>query len=219
MDYGTRGKAGASLLLFSLPIVPRALFPSPQPPCNIVELKHQRWRRLRKRHLKSEIALLQTLSRLIPSCLVRQMLATSFGVEFSRTVSKFRKRIRSCCLEFPSSAKREIWHFNVVVVKRRIRNVQKSVMHVQSCGFANRNLLLFCRSRWHRRRRCLSSLQRGFPRGGRCNKVTVWSVIAPPTWPSFLGVSHWMCSRRHRLHYSAISGEKVQIEKKLCNVT
>ena len=45
------------------------------------------------------------------------MLATSFGVEFSRTVSKFRKRIRSCCLEFPSSTKREIWHFNVVVVK------------------------------------------------------------------------------------------------------
>ena len=110
-------------------------------------------------------------------------------------------------------------HFNVVVVKRRIRNVQKSVMHVQSCGFANRNLLLFCRSRWHRRRRCLSSLQRGFHGGGRCNKVTVWSVIAPPTWPSFLGVSHWMCSRRHRLHYSVISGEKVQIEKKLCNVT
>ena len=123
------------------------------------------------------------------------------------------------CLEFPSSTKREIWHFNVVVVKRRIRNVQKSMMHVQSCGFANRNLLLFCRSRWHRRRRCLSSLQRGFHGGGRCNKVTVWSVIAPPTSPSFLGVSHWMCSRRHRLHYSAISGEKVQIEKKLCNVT
>ena len=143
MDYGTRGKAGASLLLFSLPIVPRALFPSPQPPCNIVELKQQRWRRLRKRHLKSEIALLQTLSRLIPSCLVRQMLATSFGVEFSRTVSKFRKRIRSCCLEFPSSTKREIWHFNVVVVKRRIRNVQKSVMHVQSCGFCQSEPVAF----------------------------------------------------------------------------
>ena len=31
-------------------------------------------------------------------------------------------------------------------------------MHVQSCCFANPNLLLFCRSRLRRRRRCLSSL-------------------------------------------------------------
>ena len=28
------------------------------------------------------------------------------------------------------------------------------VMHVQSCCFANLNLLLFCRCRWRRRRRC-----------------------------------------------------------------
>ena len=49
-------------------------------------------------------------------------------------------------------------YFHVVVVQRRQRNVQKSVMHVQSCCFANLNLLLFCRSRWRRRRRCLSSL-------------------------------------------------------------
>ena len=42
--------------------------------------------------------------------------------------------------------------------QRRQRNVQKSVMHVQSCCFTNLNLLLFCRSRCRRRRRCLSSL-------------------------------------------------------------
>ena len=35
---------------------------------------------------------------------------------------------------------------------------KKSVMHVQSCCFTNLNLLLFCRSRCRRRRRCLSSL-------------------------------------------------------------
>ena len=34
-------------------------------------------------------------------------------------------------------------HFHVVVVQRRLRNVQKSVMHVQSCCFANINLLFF----------------------------------------------------------------------------
>ena len=58
---------------------------------------------------------------------------------------------------FPSSTEREIRHFHVVVVQRRLRNVQKSVMHVQSCCFANINLLLFCRSPCRRRRRCLSS--------------------------------------------------------------
>ena len=61
------------------------------------------------------------------------------------------------------STKREIRHFNVVVVKQRQRNVQKSVMHVQSCCFANLILLLLCRSRCRRLRRrrrlCLSSLK------------------------------------------------------------
>ena len=61
-----------------------------------------------------------------------------------------------------SSTKREYWHFHVVVEQRRQRNVQKSVLRVQSCCFANLNLLLFCRSRRRRRRlrrrRCLSSL-------------------------------------------------------------
>ena len=32
-------------------------------------------------------------------------------------------------------------------------------MHVRSCCFANLNLLLFCRWRCRRRRRCLSSLK------------------------------------------------------------
>ena len=31
--------------------------------------------------------------------------------------------------------KREIRHYHVVVVQRRQRNVQKSVMHVQNCCF------------------------------------------------------------------------------------
>ena len=44
---------------------------------------------------------------------------------------------------FPSSTKREFRHFHVVVGQRRQRNVQKSVVHVQSCCFANLNLLLY----------------------------------------------------------------------------
>ena len=52
----------------------------------------------------------------------------------------------------------EIRHFHVVVVQQQQRNVQKSVMHVLSCCFANVNLLLFCRSLCRLSRRCLSSL-------------------------------------------------------------
>ena len=63
-----------------------------------------------------------------------------------------KKRKESCCLVFPSSTRREIRHFHVVVVQRRQRNVQKRVMHVSSCCFANLNLLLFRRSRSRHRR-------------------------------------------------------------------
>ena len=42
-------------------------------------------------------------------------------------------------LPFPSSKKKilKIWSFHVVVVHGRQRNVQKSVMRLQSCCFAN----------------------------------------------------------------------------------
>ena len=62
--------------------------PRPSPPSQTHstkvnrELKQQRLRRLRKRHLKSEVALFQTLSRLIASSSVRQRLAIFTGVEF-----------------------------------------------------------------------------------------------------------------------------------------
>ena len=49
----------------------------------------------------------------------------------------------SCCLLFPSSTKREIRQFHVVVVQLPQRNVQKSVMHLQSCRFACLGILLF----------------------------------------------------------------------------
>ena len=47
------------------------------------------------------------------------------------------------CLEFTSSRKRKFRRFHVVVVQRRERNLQKSMMHVQSCCFAYLILLLF----------------------------------------------------------------------------
>ena len=54
----------------------------------------------------------------------------------------------NCCFVFPPSTKRETMYFHFVVVH----------MHVQSCFFAKQNLLVHCRSRCRRRRRCLSSI-------------------------------------------------------------
>ena len=47
------------------------------------------------------------------------------------------KEKESSCRVFLSSTKRVIRHFHVVVVQQRQRYVQKRVMHVQSCCFAN----------------------------------------------------------------------------------
>ena len=90
---------------------------------------------------------------LILSRLIRQMLAIFLELNSKGLHQSSGKEKESCCLVFPSSTKREIRHFHVVVVQRRLRNVQKSVMHVQSCCFANLNLLLFCLSRCRCRRR------------------------------------------------------------------
>ena len=74
---------------------------------------------------------------LILSRLIRQILVNFFGVDFKGLHQRSGEEKGSRCLVFPSSTKREIGHFHVVVAQRRQRNVQKSVMHVQSCGFAN----------------------------------------------------------------------------------
>ena len=53
------------------------------------------------------------------------------------------KKRENCCFVFPSSTKRENRYFLVLVVQRRQRNVQKKVMHVQSCCFANQTYRFF----------------------------------------------------------------------------
>ena len=99
---------------------------------------------------------------LILSHLIRQMLAIFFlEMNSKRLYRSSGKEEESRCIVFTSSTKCEGRHFHVVVVQWRQRNVQKSVMHVQSCRFANLNLLLLCRSRWRRCRHCLSSLLNG----------------------------------------------------------
>ena len=117
----------------------------------------QRRRQLRKSHLKSEFALLQTVSRLFQLVQFVKCWQIFLELNSKRLYQSSGKEKESCCLVFPSSTKREIRHFHVVVVQRRLRKVQKIVMHRQSC-FANLNLLLFYYSRCRCHRRCLRSL-------------------------------------------------------------
>ena len=81
--------------------------------------------------------------------LIRQILELNFEGLYQSS----GKEKESCCLVFPSSTKREIRHFHVIVV------------HVQSCCFANLTYCLFAvlvavavvvflNSRFSGRRRC-----------------------------------------------------------------
>ena len=97
----------------SLPPGPtRCLFPSPQSLYNT------------KRNLSNDdgdvyenvVCAASNFIALIPSRLLSQMLVNFFGDGFQRTLSKFKKEKETCCFVFPSSTKREIRHFHVVVV-------------------------------------------------------------------------------------------------------
>ena len=73
----------------------------------------------------------------------------TYSISFnSSNVGKlFRCCILKDCIEVLGNKKKVVRHFHVVVMQRRQRNVQKSVMHVQSYCFIFLNFLLFCRSR------------------------------------------------------------------------
>ena len=112
---------------------------------------------LRKHPLNIEFAQLQTLLGLFHLVQFDKCWQFFLEVNSKRLDQSSGKEKGSRCLVCTSSTKRENRHFYVVVVQRRLRNVQKSVIHVQTCCFANLSLLLFCRSRFRYRRRRLSS--------------------------------------------------------------
>ena len=81
------------------------------------ERKQHRRRRLRKRHLKSEVALLQTLSRLFH--IVQFVKCWQFFLDLNSKIlnRSSGKEKENRCLLFTSSTKREIMHFHVVVLQ------------------------------------------------------------------------------------------------------
>ena len=89
------------------------------PKCDVSvirELKEQRGRRLRKRHLKNEFTLLQTLSRLFRLVQFVKCWHIFLVLNVKRLYQSSGKEKESRCLVFTSSTKPEIRHFHVVVV-------------------------------------------------------------------------------------------------------
>ena len=83
-----------------------------------------------------EVALLQTLSRLFHLVQFVKCWRVLLELNLKRLYGSSGKEKGSRCLVLTSSTKREIRYFHVVVVQWRQRNVEKSVMHVQSRCFA-----------------------------------------------------------------------------------
>ena len=112
-----------------------------------------------KCHLESEFALFQTSSILFSFIQFVKCWRNSLGLNPKGPYLSLEKERENFCAVFTNSIKwaHEIRKFHLAIVQRLLRNVQKSVMHVQSCCFASINLLVFCRSRCCRRRPCFSS--------------------------------------------------------------
>ena len=100
----------------------------------------------RKRLLKSEFrALFQTSSIFFNFFLFLKSWRNCRGLNPKGPYLSLEKEKENSCAVFTNSIKRarEIRKFQVADLQRRLRNVQKSVMHVQSCCFADINRLFF----------------------------------------------------------------------------
>ena len=94
--------------------------------------------------LKNQFAFFLTLSRLFQCAENVKCQRISLKLIPWGPPSSLERERKLCRHSFTaSSMKREIRYFHVVVVQRQQRNVEKSVMHVQSGCFANPNQLLF----------------------------------------------------------------------------
>ena len=96
------------------------------------ELKEQQWRRLRKSHLKSDWAASNFNGAY--SISFKSSNAGKFSgswiLEDCTEGQKRKRKVVVLCSRSPQNAKSR--HFHVVVVQWRIRNLQRSAIHVQS---------------------------------------------------------------------------------------
>ena len=111
-----------------------------------------------KTSLKKRIRTVSNVTDLIQFHLICKILAKLSENESERIVSKLRKRKRKFLYCIHQLHKAGTWGGSFMSqTLTTSKKVQKSVMHLQSCCFANINRYLFFRSRCPHRRCCLSS--------------------------------------------------------------
>ena len=117
------------------------------------------------------------------------MLAKFWGLNRNGLYLSLEKEKEHFCVVFTYSSKqsRESRKFHVAVLQRQLRNVQKSLMHVQSCCFANMNLLPFnclcCR-----RRSCCRCLNPLLLWSRNFATMVMWCHTSPLYWISICHV-------------------------------
>ena len=88
-----------------------------------------------KTSLKNRLRILLDVFTIIPIRPVTQKKGILVGTEEKGRARVQTEMVEFIALSFPYSSKLKVWSFHVVVVQGQQRNVQKSVMHVQSCCF------------------------------------------------------------------------------------
>ena len=99
-------------------------------------IKIQRRDRNEKRRLRTEFAFFQSLSRLFLPTYFVECKRTLLNLNSKGPYPSSEREIKFRRYLFTFSIKRKIRHLHVVVVLKQQKNVQKFVMHVQSCCFA-----------------------------------------------------------------------------------
>ena len=103
---------------------------------DIRDVKIQRRDRNEKRRLRTEFAFFQSLSRLFLPTYFVECKRTLLNLNSKGPYPSSEREIKFRRYLFTFSIKRKIRHLHVVVVLKQQKNVQKFVMHVQSCCFA-----------------------------------------------------------------------------------
>ena len=131
-----------------------------------------------KTSVKNSLRILLIFSRLSQFALLLEIM--EFWLELKRgAVARVpTEMLEIIALPFRFSSKLNMWSFHVVVVKEQQRNVQKRVMHVQSCRFAHQTYCFFWRSCCRRRRSFVRSLLGNNDGDGNEKDTSIESEVA-----------------------------------------
>ena len=96
-----------------------------------------------KTSVKNRLRILLIFSRLSQFAVLLEIMEFWLELKRGAVARVATEMLEIIALPFRFSSKLNMWSFHVVVVKEQQRNVQKRVMHVQSCCFAHQTYCFF----------------------------------------------------------------------------